>query len=930
MKSNKLIMKLFAVATAIAIIFSASFHTPGLASAETNSVPEELTKKYFGEPEKLLTPLNSTVSIFNGAVGKEDGKNVMFTTTRGTPAKLNVVDLDTNKLLRVIDLTNSENTWAHEVTVDGDLYIATSGGGAKLWKYSPVTKQASVVATFAGQSDPFSITSDPDGNVYVGTYPSGKVFQYNPDTNKVTDFGQMNPEYTQEHIRSLAYIDGNIYAGTGHSKIVKYTIATGEKQDIAASLGEPGHVYDMDKVDNRYLFIRYELSSNGYIYDTVTEEWLDVVIPKVRGLHVEEESLNGNVYYMDLGSNALKYINLETLEIHDSGMKYGSGFRGVDWVEFDDPALPGKSLVTVNFSGSIYIFNIETNKVIERPSVVRGTAATMARVETGPDGNLYMSGVQTSRGAIYDPNDGSTRSFALGQGDSMATLGDKVLVGVYPEGKIVEYDTTKEPSAANPRDLFVLGENQNRIIDIHAADGKAFIGSVPFYGELGGALTIYDPAVEGEKYKVYRNVVQDHSIVSLTYKDGLVYGSTTINGGLGIDPAAQEAKVFVWDVENEQKVKETTVEIPGLNNPHTIGELSFGPDGLLWGAADNMIFALNPETLEVVKSKKIYPDGVLFYSPWQPIDLKWSNGMLFANFDENLTMIHPETLVSKLVTNSAHHFTFGEDGNIYYILGSNRTYLNKIEVTSFEGIRSLIGNYKDSSKLGHPLAVQLTNALNQTEDHLLKGNKEQAIKHLENFVKHLNNPDMAQYISDTAKNVFNTKAEKMISILSSEGEMPTEALPVVNPSFEEPVANGQIPGWRSMFGVSDSTYYEISDGQSLSGSHSLKIVDKVRNGSVALMSDEIPIQPGQEYTMSANVFVEEGEGSILLRYFDENDRQVSEHPYHFKVMLGQWEEVQAKGIAPENAKYARVIAYTTSFQIGTVYYDDISLEKKMQ
>ncbi|MET3699421.1 carbohydrate binding protein [Bacillus oleivorans] len=926
MKKKHFSAKLAILVTCFALLFSAGIPTAA-TSKHSGSIQmtELLTNTYYGEPQPLLTPLDSAVSIFNGAVGIEDGHHVMYTTTRGTPAKLNVVDLDDYKLLRVIDLVGTENTWAHKVTVDGDLYIATIGGGAKLWRYSPDTKQASIVAAFQGESNPFSITSDPEGNVYVGTYPGGKVFQYNPETQEVTDYGQMNPGITQEYIRSIAYVDGNIYAGTGHSKIIKYNIETGEKTDIAASLGEPGHVYDLDQIDNRYLFARYELSSNGYIYDTVSEQWLDTVIPNVRGLHVEEESLNGNVYYMD--GNQFKYFNLETLEIHDTGMRYHSGLRGADWVEFNDPELPGKSLVTINFSGSVYIFNIETKKVIGLPSVVKGTAATISQVEKGPDGNLYISGDQTSLGAIYNPDDSSTKSFALGQGDSMSALGDKMLIGVYPDGKVVEFDTTQEPSSTNPKDLFVLGEEQNRVVNIHTADGKAFIGSVPFYGELGGALTIYDPKAEGEKYMVYRNVVEDQSVVSLAYKDGLVFGSTTINGGLGVDPTAGEAKIFVWDVINEQKVNEVTLEIPGLEKPQTIGDLSFGPDGLLWGAANNMIFAMNPDTLEVVKCKKIYPDGTLYYSPWQTVNLKWSNGILYANFDENLTSINPQTLESKKITQFVYSFTFGDDGDIYYALGSNRTFLYKIEVTSFTLMLSLIESYQKSNEIGQPLATQLLNKLNQTEHHLKDGKREQAVRQMHDFVKHLNHEDMAQFISERAKQILNSKAENLIEILTAEGEPPMQVLPLTNPSFEEPVANEHIPGWTSIFNETDNYYKEVTNQQSLTGDYSLKITDKVRNASVAVVSDATVIEAGAEYTASAHVFVEEGEGSLMLRFYDENYSQLSEHSLPFKVMLGQWEEVQIKGTAPENAKYARIYAYITSYQTGTVYYDDISLEK---
>ncbi|MGG1573068.1 hypothetical protein [Fictibacillus sp. NRS-1165] len=645
-----------------------------------------LEKTYFGPPEKLTAPLNQAVSIFNGAVGTEEGHRVMYTTTKGFPAKLNVLDIEDYKLLRVIDLADSENSWAHEVTPNGDLYVATEGGGAKLWKYSPSSKQAKLVYKFPGESFAFSITSNAEGQVFVGTYPGGKVFKYDPLTSKAKDYGRMIGAVSQEYIRSLAVIGDDIYSGTGHGQIVRYNMKTGEKEDIAKSINEPGHIYDLEKVDDRYLFARFELSSNGYIYDTQEKKWLDVTVPKVRGLHVEEQSLNNKIYFMST-DNKLRTVDLSTLNIEDTGIKYESDFRGVDWVEFNTPELPGKSLVTINFSGYVTVINLETKKVTRLPSLVQSTPTVMQAIEKGPDGNFYISGMQTAKGAHYNPVTGKVTPFNLGQADSMAPLGEKMLMGVYPSGDIRAYDPALPPSDTNPEKLFVLGESQNRIKTISSGGGKAFIGSIPFYGELGGALTVYDPQAEGVKYKVFRNVVQDQSVVGLAYKDGQVYGSTSITGGLGADPAAEEAKIFVWDVQNEKKIKEISLNVEGIEKPALIGELSIGPDGLLWGAVKNAIFALDPETLNVVKSNKIYPDGVLPEDAWGSIDLKWSNGLLYANFTGgNLTAIDPNTLDSKKITN-AYSFSIGDDGDIYYSLGSNRTLLYKIEVDQISKIK---------------------------------------------------------------------------------------------------------------------------------------------------------------------------------------------------------------------------------------------------
>jgi outer membrane protein assembly factor BamB len=802
------------------------------AGAETVS---KLDSTYFEEPGQLLTPLMDAISIFNGAVGTEDDKPVMYTTTKGLPAQLNVIDIKAEKLLRVIPLEGAENTWAHEVLPNGDLYIATIGGGAKLWKYSPGAEQAEVVARFSGETFPFSITAD-QGKIYVGTYPSGKVYQYDPANGGVEDYGRMIGESSQEYIRSLAVIGDDVYSGTGHGKIIHYNKSTGEKEDIAASIGEPGHVYDLDKVDDRYLFARYELSSNGYVYDTQEEKWLDVVIPKVRGLHVPEQSEDGKVYFMNT-ENKLQTFDLETLKVEDTGITYKSGFRGVDWVEFGTPDLPGKSLVTINFSGYVTILNLENKATVATPALAEGTPNVMNKIETGPDGNLYITGVQTGKGAIYDPRTKSKKSFDMGQGDSIGIFGDKLLFGVYPEGDIREFDPSLEPSDSNPKKLFTVGEEQNRISSITEGEGKAYIGSIPFYGELGGALTVYDPnASEEEKVKVYRNVVEDQSVNSLVYRDGKVYGSTTINGGLGADPTAGEARIFVWDTETEEKIKEVPLSVEGLENPEAIGELSFGPEGLLWGASIDTIFAMDPETLEIVKSRKLYDSLPL--SAWNKIELEWSEGLLYADFSGNLTAIDPESLESKQIAR-VYDFSVGHDGNLYYSSRENRTMLHKMEV---------------------------------------------------------------KHVSDQEK------------------------MTVTNHQFERP-NDGNIPGWTSMFKTDDQAQFAVSGDEHSHGRKSLKIVDTARNKSVALMSDSIEVSEGEVFESSANLLIKEGTGSFMVRFYDAEGKTISDKPVHTDTGLNKWQNISITAEAPERAETMKVFCYTTSYAMGTVYYDKVEVKK---
>jgi hypothetical protein len=128
-------------------------------------------------------------------------------------------------------------------------------------------------------------------------------------------------------------------------------------------------------------------------------------------------------------------------------------------------------------------------------------------------------------------------------------------------------------------------------------NGKLAVGTVPDGNRLGGALVIYDPAT-GASQK-YRNVVQDESVFGLTARGGIVYGGTSIAGGLATTPPTRtEGTVFAWDVKRAKKLWET-VPVAGAI---TVSSVTFGPDGLLWGVAGKTVFAMDARRGTVVKS----------------------------------------------------------------------------------------------------------------------------------------------------------------------------------------------------------------------------------------------------------------------------------------------------------------------------------------
>jgi hypothetical protein len=87
----------------------------------------------------------------------------------------------------------------------------------------------------------------------------------------------------------------------------------------------------------------------------------------------------------------------------------------------------------------------------------------------------------------------------------------------------------------------------------------------------------------------------------------------------------------------------------------------------------------------------------------------------------------------------------------------------KVEVTtSVASIRRLLEGYEKSEELAGPLVPQLNNSLTQAEKFSNEKKEDQAVKHMKDFIKLLNNPPMSGRISETAKEILNSDANALV------------------------------------------------------------------------------------------------------------------------------------------------------------------------
>lgn len=106
--------------------------------------------------------------------------------------------------------------------------------------------------------------------------------------------------------------------------------------------------------------------------------------------------------------------------------------------------------------------------------------------------------------------------------------------------------------------------------------------------------------------------------------------------------------------------------------------LTFGPDGLLWGNVDGIVFKMNPDTYQIVGYKNIYP-SVKNYGFWRPYHPHWGkDGLLYVDLADIITVVDPKTMDFVQLSPTGKEISFfniaadaNGNENIYYTDGAH-------------------------------------------------------------------------------------------------------------------------------------------------------------------------------------------------------------------------------------------------------------------
>ena len=442
----------------------------------------------------------------------------------------------------------------------------------------------------------------PDEKIYLGTWESGWLLRFDPKqpAKGLENLGK--PAESESYLWQFAIgKDRKIYSCTyPNAKLVSYDPASGKSEDLGRM--HPTEMYARS----------IAAGADGFIYVAVGTQVGDIVAydPKTREHHsVLPESLRAkpqaNTGAVNLGGDGQVYgfFQDKALRLEDGKATIVQAAVGPAPVKLRD----GRVL-SARDRGTFTLQDPKTGKSVERKFKYAGVGDMIFVVGNGPGGCIYGSTAMPLEVFRHDPKANHSEHLGAmpgGEVYSMLEREGKLYLCYYGGAIMNLYDPAKAfwkygtGADCNPISFGGVGDGHLRPrAMIYGPGGLIYIGSEPPYGQLGGAMAVWDPR-QNKTIENYRNLITNQSIVSLAWepKSGLIFGGSGNWGGGGSTPVEKEAKFFAFDPKKKQKVFETALVPDARSYPATVAA-----NGKIFTSVGSTLFVFDPVAMKVAKT----------------------------------------------------------------------------------------------------------------------------------------------------------------------------------------------------------------------------------------------------------------------------------------------------------------------------------------
>lgn len=504
--------------------------------------------------------------------------------------------------------------------------------------------------TFVHKTAPrmaMSLTEADDGTVWAATYPNTGLVSFDPKGRQMREVASANRENWAQYPRSLAAgSDGWIYVGIG----------TAAAQLLAHDprSGETRALLDADQRGAGTGVVRRDVSGKvfGEIPTPKGPRWFELAGGRAFPLETRPAFQPKPVIAGDQGLFHPRFPSgrvaesCDTVERTISVREAGTGERKTAGFEYS------------------------------------GDGAHIVSLAAAPDGTITGGTSFPMRMFSYDPKrDAWENRPAFGQFNTLARQGDRLFVGGYGHGFLLEWNpanpwaATAKSGGGNPAFLTECAPTINRPHDLlPMPDGRTVVlAGTPGYGLTGGGLLIWNRASGSRRLLHHKQLLPDQATMSLVaLSPQKLLGGTTIEAGTGGERKAKEAELYILDLETGKITWRSAVE-PGAQS---ITDLAPGPRGLVYGFSDRTRFLVfDPARREVVHTADLKDSfGPVVTGQGPRALIRDERGRTFVLFQRGVTRIDDASFALQWVAKSPVPATASGDilgGRLYFAGGSH-------------------------------------------------------------------------------------------------------------------------------------------------------------------------------------------------------------------------------------------------------------------
>ena len=590
-----------------------------------------------------------------------EGENRIYTVlAEGGCATFIVISLDKGEIIYSEDAPGATGSWGVAIASDNRVYFGTYINGG-LYRFDPVKETLEMLIPNVPNSKfVFSLDTDDDNNIYGGTWPNCAVFKFNGNTDELEFYDEKIIE-TEDYVRMVLYDkkrDALYSTVSAHCHILEYRFGKDTHKDILPEKYRKEAFARLMDIRDDKLYVYMGKSLKILIIDLESGELIHEIDPP----DLSEEHLPIGVPIENIvsgGRNGGLVIDSKTLKPYNFLADDSDIIMGIR------PYSDGKRLIMTSFEGKIFLYDPASGNKEQLDIEIPRKTIEIRQLHCTENGMIHSGGYLKGGNNIYDPvTDTGVQLDGIGQCEGITSYKDKVYFGKYPGAYIYEFDTAKPwDTPKNPRELFELKTpaNQDRPFAMEIYDGKLYIGTIPNYGDVQGALTIYD--MKNGSHTIKKDFSDSRSIVSFEYKDGYLYGGTTVCGGLGSYTKHQSGTVFKMDAKTGEYIYEV-IPVDGCKNA---GGLCFAEDGLLIGCADSTFFIMDPDDGSVIYAEKLIEfDRVKDYK-WEVSFIKKGPGRLYYIVTANTLFSYDHKIrkFMRLEEEKVNLLEFDKQGRLY-------------------------------------------------------------------------------------------------------------------------------------------------------------------------------------------------------------------------------------------------------------------------